>query len=81
MKYSSSRTVTATDAFAPDGLLLVGGVVVVGVLLVVAASAASRPLLRSVTTGAAREDRPAPRVGQLRSVSTKTGIGRSVLRW
>lgn len=52
----ASPFAAATDALAPDGLLLLGGVVVVGVLLVVAASAASRPLLRSVTTGAARED-------------------------
>src|SRR5690606_6905745 len=36
-------------ALEPRGLIVLGSVVVAGVLLVVAASAASRPLLRSVT--------------------------------
>lgn len=46
----------ASEALAPSGLLLLGAVVVVGVVLVAAASAASRPLLRSVTTEGARGD-------------------------
>ncbi|MDN5934250.1 MAG: hypothetical protein L0I24_24790, partial [Pseudonocardia sp.] len=46
----------ATEALAPPGLLLLGAVVVAGVALVAGASAASRPLLRSVTTEESRED-------------------------
>ncbi|CAA9449786.1 MAG: hypothetical protein AVDCRST_MAG66-4780, partial [uncultured Pseudonocardia sp.] len=46
----------ASDALAPSGLVLLGSVVVVGALLVVGATAASRPLLRSVTTDPERED-------------------------
>ncbi len=41
---------------APGPLLLLGGVLVAGVALVLGASAASRPLLRAVTTEAERED-------------------------
>lgn len=52
----ASPFAAASDAFAPSGLLLLGVVVVAGVLLVAGASAASRPLLRSVTTEGARED-------------------------
>lgn len=52
----ASPFAAAADAFAPSGLLLLGVVVVLGVLLVAGASAASRPLLRSVTTESARED-------------------------
>ncbi|MBW0137786.1 FtsX-like permease family protein [Pseudonocardia abyssalis] len=52
----ASPFAVASDAFAPSGLLLLGVVVVLGVLLVAGASAASRPLLRSVTTESARED-------------------------
>jgi hypothetical protein len=46
----------ASDALAPSGLLVLGSVVVVGALLVAGATAASRPLLRSVTTDPERED-------------------------
>ncbi|MBC8090401.1 MAG: hypothetical protein H7Y15_00315, partial [Pseudonocardia sp.] len=52
----ASPFAAAADTLAPSALVLLGGVVVFGVLLVAAASAASRPLLRSVTTEAARED-------------------------
>lgn len=47
----ASPFVTAAAALEPGGLLVLGGVLVAGVLLVIGASAASRPLLRSVTTG------------------------------
>jgi hypothetical protein len=40
----------ASEVLEPSALVLLGGVLVAGVLLVLAASAASRPLLRSVTT-------------------------------
>ena len=46
----------AADALAPSGLVLLGSVVVAGALLVAGATAASRPLLRSVTTDPERED-------------------------
>ncbi len=39
----------ASGALAPTGLMVLGAVLVGGVVLVIAASAASRPLLRSVT--------------------------------
>jgi hypothetical protein len=40
----------------PSALLLLGVVLAAGVLLVLGASAASKPLLRSVTTGPGRDD-------------------------
>jgi hypothetical protein len=46
----------AADALAPSGLLVLGSVVAAGALLVAGATAASRPLLRSVTTDPERED-------------------------
>lgn len=46
----ASPFAAATEALAPDGLLLLAGSLTGGALLVVAASAASRPLLRSVVT-------------------------------
>jgi hypothetical protein len=46
----------ATNAFAPAGLVLLGGSWVAGILVVVIASAASRPLLRAVTAAPARDD-------------------------
>jgi hypothetical protein len=45
----ASPIMAAGSALAPRGLIVLGSVVVVGVLLVIGASAASRPLLRSVT--------------------------------
>lgn len=47
----ASPIVAVSAALAPGGLLVLGGVLAAGVVLVIAASAASRPLLRSVTTG------------------------------
>ncbi|GEL17063.1 hypothetical protein [Pseudonocardia asaccharolytica] len=47
---------TAVNGLAPSGLVLFGGVLLGGVVLVLAASAASRPLLRSVTTHVDQED-------------------------
>jgi hypothetical protein len=46
----------ATGVVEPAGLTLFGVALVVGTALVAAASAASRPLLRGVTTGRAQED-------------------------
>jgi hypothetical protein len=46
----ASPFAAASEALEPGGLVLLGTVLVVGVALVLAASAASRPLLRSVTT-------------------------------
>jgi len=46
----ASPFVAATQALEPGGLVLLGTVLVVGVALVLGASAASRPLLRAVTT-------------------------------
>ncbi|MFC5995442.1 FtsX-like permease family protein [Pseudonocardia hispaniensis] len=45
-----------TTGSAPSGLVLFGGVLLGGFALVLAASAASRPLLRSVTTHTVQED-------------------------
>ncbi|MGI5126147.1 FtsX-like permease family protein [Pseudonocardia sp. CA-107938] len=45
----ASPIASAASALATPGLVVLGSVVVVGILLVIAASAASRPLLRSVT--------------------------------
>jgi len=45
----ASPIMAAGSALAPRGLIVLGSVVVIGVLLVIGASAASRPLLRSVT--------------------------------
>jgi hypothetical protein len=53
---AASPFAAAADALAPSGLLLLGAVVLAGALLVAAATAASRPLLRAVTTDPARED-------------------------
>ncbi|WP_214368881.1 FtsX-like permease family protein [Pseudonocardia sp. H11422] len=52
----ASPFTSAVNVFSPSGLAVLGGVLAAGVALVVAASAASRPLLRSVTTGPGRED-------------------------
>ncbi|MEJ3656905.1 FtsX-like permease family protein [Actinomycetes bacterium KLBMP 9759] len=52
----ASPFVAATQALAPAGLILLGSVLVGGTGLVLLASAASRPLLRSVATGPARDD-------------------------
>lgn len=51
----ASPFTTAAAALEPGGLLLLGAVLTAGVALVIAASAASRPLLRSVTTGPDRD--------------------------
>jgi hypothetical protein len=45
----ASPIMAAGSALAPRGLIVLGSVLVVGVLLVIGASAATRPLLRSVT--------------------------------
>ncbi|MCW0212615.1 MAG: hypothetical protein OJJ54_04600 [Pseudonocardia sp.] len=47
--FCASPFVAATAALRPSGLLTLGGVLVAGTALVLAATAASRPLLRSVT--------------------------------
>lgn len=47
----ASPFAAATGVLEPSALFLLGGVLVTGVLLVLGASAASRPLLRAVTTG------------------------------
>jgi hypothetical protein len=52
----ASPFAAATGALEPAGLVLLAVALAVGTGLVVAASAASRPLLRAVTTSAARED-------------------------
>lgn len=46
----ASPFAAASGVLEPSALVLLGGVLVTGVLLVLGASAASRPLLRSVTT-------------------------------
>ena len=46
----ASPFAATADVLEPSALTLLGGVLVAGVLLVLGASAASRPLLRSVTT-------------------------------
>jgi uncharacterized integral membrane protein len=71
----------ASDALAPSGLLVLGSVVVVGALLVAGATAASRPLLRSVTTDPERRTEAAAPASGRRGSSTSTGICRSVLVW
>jgi hypothetical protein len=52
----ASPFAAATGVLEPSGLAVLAATLAGGVGLVVAASAASRPLLRSVTTGPARED-------------------------
>jgi hypothetical protein len=52
----ASPFAAATGVLEPAGLALLAVVLVVGTALMEGASAASRPLLRAVTTGAARED-------------------------
>jgi FtsX-like permease family len=52
----ASPFAAAEGLVAPSSLLLLGGTLVAGLLLVGAASAASRPLLRTVTGGAPRDD-------------------------
>lgn len=54
--FCASPFAAAAAVLEPASLILLGSVVVAGVALVVAASAASRPLLRSVTTQTERED-------------------------
>jgi hypothetical protein len=51
----ASPFAAATGVLEPSGLTVLAAALAVGVGLVVAASAASRPLLRTVTTGADRE--------------------------
>jgi hypothetical protein len=52
----ASPFAAATDALRPIGLLVLAATVVAGVAMVAGASAASHPLLRSVTTAPARDD-------------------------
>jgi FtsX-like permease family len=52
----ASPFAAAEGLVAPSSLLLLGGTLVAGLVLVAAASAASRPLLRTVTGGAPRDD-------------------------
>jgi hypothetical protein len=52
----ASPFAVATGVLEPAGLTLLGAALAVGTALVVAASAASRPLLRGVTTAPAQED-------------------------
>ena len=52
----ASPFAAATGVLEPAGLALLAGTIAAGTALVVVASAASRPLLRAITTGGARED-------------------------
>ena len=52
----ASPFTAATGALQPSGLVVLGATVVAGIATVAGASAASRPLLRSVTTAPAHED-------------------------
>jgi hypothetical protein len=52
----ASPFTAATGALQPSGLVVLGTTVVAGIATVACASAASRPLLRSVTTAPAHED-------------------------
>lgn len=52
----ASPFAAAAAVVSPSALLLLAAVLIVGVALVLVASAASRPLLRSVTTGLDRDD-------------------------
>jgi hypothetical protein len=52
----ASPFAAASHALEPGGLVLLGTVLVAGMALVLAASAASRPLLRSVTTGRGEDE-------------------------
>jgi hypothetical protein len=52
----ASPFAAASGVLEPSGLAVLAATITGGVGLVMAASAASRPLLRSVTTEAGRED-------------------------
>jgi hypothetical protein len=52
----ASPFAAAPGVLEPAGLVVLATALAAGTALVVGASAASRPLLRAVTTGAARED-------------------------